>query len=191
MTTKVSLNITISWTWITIIGAGFLIILYAQADEDHRPLYIFIATVLGASCALLSALSTVIQRQEMIKQSKIQVAFDFINRWNNPQFYHARKEGRAALTTIRQLPTTEAQRSWLDDGEKWSNLIDILNFFESLGIAIRRESADTETAKQFFRHIITGYWQVFEKVIKERRAERSNPRLFIELEWLFNEWSNH
>lgn len=72
------------------------------------------------------------------------------------------------------------------------NLLDLLNLFEVLAIAIKMNLADEEICKMFFRTIVGRYWHLGEGYIRKRRAERENSRLFQEMEWLANRkgWSD-
>ena len=91
---------------------------------------------------------------------------------------------RAAQSVEDQMKVVQ------EDATKRANLMDMLNFFEALGVAIRGGVVDEDTAKLFFRTIVMDYWNGAEAFIKKRRAERTNARLSCELEWLHDRWKS-
>ena len=85
--------------------------------------------------------------------------------------------------------------SSLERGRRLQAIIEVetgesVNHLEALAIGVQKELVDDETAKRFFRSVVTLYWSRTEPFIKTRRAERDNARLFKELETLYTKWKD-
>jgi len=91
---------------------------------------------------------------------------------------------------FRQNPGVVDQKKHLnEDANRFAGATDVLNLFETMSIAIQTEMAEETILFRFFRSYALGYWHVMEAVIKARRAEKENSRLYQEYEWLFAHWS--
>lgn len=193
---EVTLRLSVNW-FSCIVGAAILLIAaYAYVSEQHRPIVQFAGVVLGGTAALLAFANTLDTRSEQLRQAEVlrqaqkkQLAFDFIHRWNDPQFFHTRKNAGAALIEFKNIPEEHKKTFLTAERDKVVNSIDMLNFLETISLAIHQDMADEETLRRFFRSIVIGLWQNGSNFIEARRAERSTPRLFIETQRLFDQWS--
>lgn len=152
---------------------------------------VFAAAVLAAAAGLANAANSLDTRSSQAAQARIGVALAFIDEWNAPALYQCKKCGRDVISVFEKNHRIEAQDAYLENNpEQRANLIDPLNHFEALSIAITKGAADEETAKQFFASIVLKYWHTTEGYVRKRRAERSNARLFREFETLYERWKN-
>ena len=190
-TTYIKLHLTFVWVCLAAIIVGILIYKFAYASPENRAVYVFIASALGLFTGAITLLVRLYQRERQLEQARRTTAFDFALRWTAPKFYDTRRKGREIYKELKNTPN-KSDKQQLDelcqDDEKWSNFIGVINFFEILGLAVHDKQADEETAKNFFRGIIVGYWNVFGPVIKARRAEQDNARLFHWFETLHDKW---
>lgn len=186
---KITLQFSVNWlVGICLVALG-LILAFILGPESWRPTLIFTAAVLGGAGALIAAVNALDSRIAQVQQATMAVSLDFINRWNDPQFFHAKKNGREVVTELRQRQTPDEQIKYLQEVSiRYSNLLEVLNVFEGLSGAIQMGIADEETAKRFFRSIVLEYWHVTEGFIKQRRTERQNVRMLRDFEWLSNRW---
>jgi len=186
---KITLQFSVTWlVGICLVALG-LILAFILGQESWRPTLIFTAAVFGGAGALIAAVNALDSRIAQGQQARMAVSLDFINRWNDPQFFHAKRNGREVVSELRQRQTPDEQMKYLqEDRARYSNLLDVLNVFEGLSGAIQMGIADEETAKRFFRSIVLEYWHVTQGFIKQRRAERQNARMLRDFEWLFNRW---
>jgi hypothetical protein len=145
--------------------------------------------VLGGIGILITAINDIEVRKEALQQSKLKAALDFVHDWNSPLFFHAKNNGRETLRKFKDKGNTD-QEFLKANPQHLGNLIDILNFVELLSVSIQIGEADEAAAKRFFRGILIEYWQHAEHWVKGRRAEKANPRLFCEAEWLYNQWKS-
>lgn len=123
-------------------------------------------------------------------RSPVEMAFHYAERWNDPQMYHVRDACRQIMDMRGDAP--EAARARIDENEPYrKNIRPILNFLEELSIAVRTGRADGETSNRFFAGIVINLFQVTEEWIKEQRRNRNRPKLWIELQWLYNQWKEN
>jgi hypothetical protein len=101
--------------------------------------------------------------------------------------HHVKLTVRDLVREKRANPQLDIEGQ-LQDGAKSANVADVLNFFEEMAIAIQLEVADEETARRFFRGIVVTYYDALRGWIEKRRSERSNPRFFREIEWVWERW---
>lgn len=189
-TKTVTLRFRVNWLLCIGGGAGLLIAAFLLLPDGYRPVLIFIASVLAGASALMAAVNAIDARMSQLQQAKALAALDFIHRWNAPEFYYAKKAWREVALGMKELKTPMEQRAYLDEQDRLTNVVAVLNFLESLGNAVRLGIADEETARRFFQSILLDAWHRMEPFVKNRRAERQNARLLQDLEWLFNRWKD-
>ena len=188
---KISVNMAIVWASAATVIAGILILSFVY-DEGNRTVYIFIASALGFLTGIVTLLARLHQNERQLEQARRTAALGFIMRWMDPNFDDTRRKGRALYDELKAeqqntAPATDSQQIRLQglrqNGEKWSNFVDITNFFEALGIAYHHKQVDESIIRDFFRGITIAYWNVFEPAIKARRTQRDNTRV---LQWFQN-----
>ena len=181
----------------TIGGALALLVIvlfgtYIMVPESHQGAVIFFGAALTVAGALATAFYTgrVLSLQVMVhEQSPQDIAFRFSERWNDPQMFHTRDACRQIMDMLS--PTVDAARAKDEleaDEVMRRNLRPILNFLEELALAIRTERADQEITRRFFAGIVTNVFLVTEEWIKDQRAHRKRPQLWVEFEWLYKTW---
>jgi hypothetical protein len=180
----VQLKFSINWLRWIIYAALLLIVAYIIFPRWHDVL-VFIAAVLGGIGVLISAMNEIDARREEINHGQARTALRFIADWNSPNFYHAKNKGREMLDHFEKNGPGDCEYL----AERLQNLMDVLNFFEELSIAIQLDHADDAIARRFFRSIVVHYWQVTEPWVKKRRAAKSNSRLLCEFQTLAESWS--
>jgi Domain of unknown function (DUF4760) len=187
----IELKFSINWLrWI--IYAAFLMIIAYIFLPGWREVLVFLAAVLGGIGVLISAMNEIDARHEEIGTRREQIeherargALQFVSDWNAPEFYHAKNKGREVLEYFEK--NGHADCDFIK--ERQQNLMDVLNFFEEMSIAIQLGHVDDIVAKRVFRSIAIRYWQMTEPWIKNRRAAKGNPRLVCEFETLIKNWS--
>jgi hypothetical protein len=71
--------------------------------EPWRPVFIFTAGVLGGTGALIAAVNALDARTSRFEQTKRAVSLDFLHRWNDPQFFHAKRNGREINLELKEV----------------------------------------------------------------------------------------
>jgi hypothetical protein len=188
---RVGFSVPLNWLIaIPVLGVALIVGFWFVPDGWH-PMFVFSAAVVGGCAALITATNAVDSRSSAAERERKTTALAMVREWNHPLFYQARSTGSAVMKHFRDNPHINDQKQFLtQDPRRSSNLIDVLNVFESLAVAIKCELADEGTAKMFFRSLVLLYWNGAETWIKARRAERDNTRLYQEMQWLFNRWKD-
>jgi hypothetical protein len=133
---------------------------------------------------------TVDQRDEALDAEKINKSFSYIHRWNSAPF-EERKHFRALQNTIKPLSPTEITKLLEGDHAARAIVVDIMNFFEEMSIAINEGLADEETLIKFFRDMVERYYQQFADWIERLRKDgggRPRPRVYIQLQAVVDRW---
>jgi hypothetical protein len=121
------------------------------------------------------------------QKEKVTNAFEFMRRWNDPLFSRTKRHWRVLLADARKSPA----QTWVvleADVSKRSAVQDVLNFFEIMALAIKKELADETTLRDYFRNIVLDYFSVFEGYIDQARKATRNPTGYIEMENLSERW---
>lgn len=181
---------SVNWILATVVAAIVVVAWFAFGSTDHRPLVVFTASVIGGAAALVSTINALDARVQGIEDSRRLSAATFTGRWNDPQMYHTKKGARECLDSLKKLDGTEEQFQEYRNAEPGlvQNLLNLLNFLEELSISVQLAATDSQTAKRFFGAILVIIWQDARQFIEQRRDASRNPRLFCELEWLFEHW---
>jgi hypothetical protein len=191
MRQRIKLEFGVNWILLVALVSIALVVAHYFAAEGYRPWLIYTASVIGGAGALIAGVTAIDARGDQLRQDKADAAISFIQLYLNPQFFHAKTNGREVLQKLKDLKTEQEQAAYLQsEPVKRANLLDLLNFFEALAVGIKADHVDEETAKNFFRSMLIEYWNGAEAHIKKRRAERMNPRLSNHMEWLYDRWKN-
>lgn len=192
MRQTITLEFRVNWILLIALASVVLVVAHLYVPEEFKDWLIFTASVVGGAGALIAAVTAIDARGDQLRQDKADAAFTFIHLWLNPQFFYVKTNGRELLKNIKELKTEKEQLDYLNsvDQAKYSNLLDVLNFFEALAVGVRADHVDEDTAKNFFRSMLIEYWNGAEGFIKRRRAERMNARLSCHMEWLHDRWKS-
>jgi hypothetical protein len=133
---------------------------------------------------------TVKQRDEQLEAERVNKAFSYIHRWNAAPF-EERKQFRALMNDIKPLSPAEIAKRLDDVHAARAIVVDVMNFFEEMSIAINEGLADEETLLKFFRDMLEWYYQRFSDWIQRLRTDgggRPRPRVYIQLEAVAKRW---
>ena len=72
--------------------------------------------------------------------------------------------------------------------EKRMAVITMLNYFEEIGIAVKRQSANEDRLYDFFSGILLLAWGKLEDLVKNERNVDNEQLYYSELEWLYDRW---
>jgi hypothetical protein len=91
------------------------------------------------------------------------------------------RDGKANITQFACKPTA-------DHPEENKAIIDILNHYEFIAVGIRENTFDTAIFKRMKKSLLIRDWDVLSGYALEMRKQTKHPKLFVEFEWLANEW---
>ncbi len=187
---KITLTFSVNWLIaISLIGVT-LVIAYALSPEATRKVLVFAASVIAGIAGLFAAANAIDARLAAVDLGRKAAALTFFERWNDPKSYHRKIGARKGLKAIENLNQNSEFTAYEEKNpDDYQNILDLLNFFEELAVAIRLGLADEEVVKRGFRGPITRTWHRTKKFVESRRSERNNARIWQELEWLSQRWA--
>ena len=164
----------------------------------HRGIIIFGASSLGALSALAGAIYlarglilTAQQQEDAMRQRKIENAWQYLERWNNPQYHYVKMAG-VKVIRINETEKPEAVTAKINEDETFrSNVADLLNFFEEIAIGVSMGAVNEDPLKRAFRGLLNLYCMALQDFIEERRKKFNNPRIYNEIENLHKRWSSN
>ena len=201
------------------IAAPFIFIYGTTNNKNHRETLNFAATAITTSIAGVSAFhvlqsirqNTVSQkllreqeeknkqetRELEIKNLKIDRAFKYIMMWNDSQhtiFKNSVAEAHDFINdeSLNALDKEEKIKKYLDDNpNKKQDIVNLLNFLESMSICIKEGIVDEDLLLKFYRFIVIRYWDTFDSYILTRRKATDNYKIYKELEMLSEKWKSN
>lgn len=187
------LEIPLTLSIVLILAVVALTVMYAWWDDARGPIKFFGAAA-GVAAGVLSAFYigralkvTIEQRDHQLIERKIEKAFEFAHRWNDPSFAEFRSDWRRVLQELQKANPNQVCNI-LEDAEKRTVVADVLNFFEVMGYAVRSGVADLTTLQKIFRRMVEDYYAAVQPWIDHRRREKAHPTLYEHFEWLRNQW---
>lgn len=163
------------WSWLILIFFALLIIFFKSWDID---LTVKVATIIAAVAAAGSLIYLGKQIKISVEQQKIQRAYEYMKRYNDPEF---RRNIPEVLMILKRLTN-----DWITNGAKWNELKEgtekrnklslVFNFFEEMGIMYNRDLVSREVIRECFKGVSLSFYKDAERYIKKRKEK--NPRLF-------------
>jgi hypothetical protein len=131
---------------------------------------------------------TVTQRDQGLTAEKVDKAFSFIHRWNTAPL-HERKQWWALLEQLRSRSGPELDQM-LGVIENRTMVVEVLNYFEEMCLAVNEGLADEATLMKFFRSMVENYYSLLADWINKQRTDRvrPRPRAFVQFELVAKKW---
>jgi hypothetical protein len=125
---------------------------------------------------------TIQQRSESLSQEKIARAFEFLRRWNDPSLLQIKANFREIIESGKAHVAEEVERVIQNDRAKKNAVVEILNFFEELAIAVHTGVADNDTLYRGFRGPLGEYYATLREWIQRHRSSKARSTMWEELE---------
>jgi hypothetical protein len=185
------LTIRIPFNWVLSIAAIAVVLITCYVFVGSwRPPLRFIATILAGVGALLTAANALDLRRSSLEQSKKSSALDLSLRYDAPELAHARHAFREIVTHLRDLKSQDEKLAFLKaDRSRLDTLLDALNFFETISVAVKNGMADEEMLRTWFDGLLIQSWFASKETVYRLRDLWQRPGLLAEVEWLFDRWS--
>lgn len=148
------------------------------------------AGALGAYYVGRALAQTIQQRSESITEQKIARAFEFHRRWNDPALAQIKANFRELIESGRAHMAEHVEELIDKDSAKRLAVVEVLNFFEELAIAVHTGVADNDTLYRGFRGPLSEYYATLEPWVKRHRSSKKRPTMWIELEKLVEKWNS-
>lgn len=191
-----SVNVNFKFRYVTLVlGAltTLLFVLLAYVGGQSSEILI---SVTAAGSAITALIYTAINSHftarihvEQLRTKKLENAMYFIETSNTPDMVKAVHIGVNLQKEVKEK-TSDQIRSLINSSEeKRQALIMILNYFERMGVIVRKEAADEEVLKEYWHAAVKRYYHCFEPWILSARNELQDAALFVETENLTKRWA--
>jgi hypothetical protein len=148
------------------------------------------AGALGAYYVGRALAQTIQQRSEFVTEQKIARAFEFHRRWNDPTLAQIKANFRELIESGKAHIPDHVEELIEADKAKRTAVVEVLNFFEELAIAVHTGVADNDTLARGFRAPLNTYHATLQPWIKQHRSSKKRPTMWIELDRLVERWNS-
>jgi hypothetical protein len=140
----------------------------ALALKKASELAVASVAAIGSLIAAIAALSAARSARASVEAARFSFGVttlrDLLREFNEAPLRRARRLAAAAVT--RGEMTTEPSSEYAREAE------DVLDFFETIGLLVRRDALDVETVWHTFYPWVEGWWHAAEPLITRTRATR-------------------
>lgn len=201
VTIKLSLRVGVSLFFLSLVFTG--IHFY---KEKYRETLTFLVTALATSAGGASAVyalrsikqsaaSQELDRQQSKETQLIDRTLSYIARWNDPQYWQAKKTASEFnLLRKNQIINNEEQflKDYLDKNtDAKQDLLNILNLLEEIALSVQKGILKEDLLHDYYRGIILSFCETFKCLIKQRRKEQNNEKIYKALTDLYEKWRSN
>jgi hypothetical protein len=165
-----------------IIVAAFLIAYHCY--PTYRESLIFYATTLGATTAVVGLIITGIQLNNSARHDRQAVAFAFHDKWKDLPLLKIEMTFKN-LDGKNEKEVREFLQANQTDEEA---VIELFNFFEEIGIAVKYQYADETISCRFYEEAATRYFSLLADYLTWYRMKANRTGLYENYEWLAKKW---
>lgn len=185
-------SVPVYWSVLTVVLVIVATVAFAKGDQDQRETLNFLVLASAVGAGSLSAYyvwaglkTSVAQRNQIIREERVNRAVAYLTRWNDGSNSEIRSQWQSILADLEKTPPL-SPATLATDMAKRAVVAAVLNFCEELGYAARTKTADIETLKDLFRGLYVRYFKATKPWIDYRRAD--NPKAWSQFEWLNDQW---
>jgi hypothetical protein len=190
----VRLELTVTISVLMFIGIVALTVLYVEFP-NWQPIIRFSGSAAGIAAGILSAFYvgrglriTIEQRDSLLRDDKVSIAFKVAARWSDPNLVKLREQWRNLLKEMDGKTDGEACNVLVNDAHKKTVAADVLNLFEEISFAARCGYADMDTLKNILRSVVVHHYSTISPWIDRVRRDKRQPTAYEHFEWLRNQW---
>jgi len=114
------------------------------------------------------------------RSRQVEIIMDFDKQFNAPEMIQIRKKAAQSIRACRE------QKASPDDS-RWTDVEDVIDFFQGMGTFVRDGHADVKVAYKFF-----GYWVIRYRVACKQRIDfqqrDAGLLVWADFEWLFKQF---
>jgi len=188
---KISLNLTLGIGVSTIISALALIVVHFCYPK-YRDSLNFAVTTFATAAGISSAVYALRGIEIGLEDKKIDRTLRYIQVWNDPSYFNARKLAAEINNDLKNLDNTFKRNDYINqlyaNTEKKQEIVNVLNFLEEMSACIHEGLVYEGYLKEFYRYILRNYCETFKLFIDTSRKDKENPRLYIHLTELCEQW---
>jgi hypothetical protein len=169
-------------------GATVLSIAYWR-NPTWRDEIKFIGAALGVAGGLQSAYYAQRSLRNNVEEKRLSVACEYFEKFYGPENKAMREKWREISEEIRGLRAHEVLRVIGDDPEKRITVSDILNHWEQVGYAAKRERIDVRAASDLMGSVIRRTYEILQPWLEEHRRQAGQPTAWEHFQWIYEQVS--
>jgi hypothetical protein len=200
-TIRLSLRIGVSLFVTSLVLTG----IHAVKKESRETLT-FLVTALATSAGSASAVYALrsikqsaatqeLDRQQSKEAQLIDRTLPYIARWNDPQYWAARKTASEFNLLRKNQKINNEDQFFLDylhqNPYAKQEFINLLNLLEEIAVCLQKGILKEDLLYDYYRGIILGFCETFSYLIKQRRQEANNEKLYRKLTDLSEKWRSN
>ena len=173
---------------------------FHRAGDHSRKTVEFVGIAIGVAVALLQLQAAMVQARgtmlqvvhavdqsrEDVQHRRLDVSFQLMATWNEPDVVEAARVVRPVLKSATGKAPAEILALLQKEEAKGQAFKKIFDFFENVGLAVRVGYADRPTLCLYYAKAVERYYATFEGYVGALRA--TQPGLYEQFEWLYREW---
>ncbi|MFZ6023208.1 MAG: DUF4760 domain-containing protein [Bacteroidota bacterium] len=176
--------------WVLFIGLCLIFYLGYRVDQNPKSELKDIVSVLTGGCVILALFYSIItyeynQRKfkHEVKTSRETLSFNVACEWYKPPMAEYMKTAAKFYLQHKQLIEETNAKKFHDELEKEENenakiaLFGILNYLESIALAVKQEIMDEDFIKGFFATVFASNYNSYLFYIEYRRKIKQNQRI--------------
>lgn len=184
----VYIRLSILWFVVVLLAACALVGLYHYSAAKYRSTIIFGTSVLGGVLTIWGLLQSAENLRRANYERKLEASARYVERWNNPSYLELKTKWRELNSSVENFTPEEIAAMLERDLEKRITVVEILNFFEEMAVAILTEMADEKLLKRTFCIAIRKAYQRYGHWIDVHRTNRNARAYWSETQTLYERW---
>jgi len=177
---------------ITTFIAALTLIAVHFYESKYRDTLNFAVTTLATAAGISSAVYALRGIEINLEDKKIDRTLRYIQIWNDPSYFSVRQIAAKIHKELKPLLDDTESNEYMNqiyaDAQKKQEIVNILNFLEEMSMCVHFGLVDEKSLKEFYRYIVCTYCDTFTLFVHRSRKERNNPKLYIHLTELCEQW---
>ena len=178
--------------WTNLWPLGVVIVgltLLYQFLPGYRHTVIFLGSALGVALAFTGLLQTAAQGRELARHRKVQVAFDYMKRFNQPKISLKVEQAHDALERVSGLSPADTHAVFVEEPSTSEPLKFVFNFYEEIGLAARLGYADEYSLCVYFHDVGIKYFSRLKPWLDYYRSLPGKFDAHEPYEWIYDRWT--
>ena len=190
-----NINIQVKVKYITLIVSLLLTLIVSTVYYINEKNFELTLAIIGAGIALTAVIYSAINtnliyhiESEKFKNEKRKISMDFIEKWSNPEMSKLNSKASYALIKIQSLNNEELKKYLTENQDKQMAILNLLNLFENISIAVNNNIADEDILKSFYKEIFCPSYSQLKNIISITRQQERNQNCWSEFETIIKKW---
>ena len=188
---KIQIKIRYITLFVSLLLTLIISVTYYISEKNLELTLAMVGAGIALTAVIYSAISTNLIYQiesEKFENERKKISMDFIEKWSNPEMSKLNSKASYALLKIQSLNDEELKTYLTENQDKQMAILNLLNLFENISIAVNNKIADEEILKSFYKEILCPSYSQLKKIISIIRHQEKNQNYWSEYETLIEKW---